>query len=73
MRLGIRGKLITIFIFIKVIPLILLAWLAKNAVNQKFMSDALEVTAKKLSLSTLFMIILVIFIAIWMASTLPGK
>ena len=47
--------------------------LAKNAVNQKFMSDALEVTAKKLSLSTLFMILLVIFIAIWMASNLTGK
>ena len=34
MRLGIRGKLITIFIFIKVIPLILLAWLAINEVNK---------------------------------------
>jgi hypothetical protein len=47
--------------------------LAKNAANQKFMADALEETAKKLSLSTLFMIVVVILIAIWMASSLTGK
>ncbi|MEW6289655.1 MAG: response regulator [Thermodesulfobacteriota bacterium] len=47
--------------------------LTKNAANQKFMADALETTAKKLSLSTMFMIIVVIFIAIWMASSLTGK
>ncbi|MBU4263972.1 MAG: response regulator [Proteobacteria bacterium] len=47
--------------------------LAKNAANQKFMTNALEDTAKKLSLSTLFMILVVILIAIWMASSLTGK
>ncbi|MBU0968370.1 MAG: response regulator [Proteobacteria bacterium] len=47
--------------------------LAKNAANQKFMADALEDTAQKLSLSTLFMILVVILIAIWMASSLTGK
>jgi len=47
--------------------------LAKNAANQKFMADALEITAKKLSVTTLLMIVVVILIAIWMASSLTGK
>jgi len=47
--------------------------LAKNAANQQFMTDALESTAKKLSISTLLMIVVVILIAIWMASSLTGK
>ena len=47
--------------------------LAKNAADQKFTADALEETAKKLSISTLIMIAVVILVAIWMASSLTGK
>ena len=34
MRLGIRGKLITLFVLIKVLPLLLLAWFAWHATQQ---------------------------------------
>ena len=32
---GIRGKLITIFVLIKVLPLVLLAWFAWHATQQR--------------------------------------
>ncbi|MDX9786884.1 MAG: response regulator [Desulfobacterales bacterium] len=45
----------------------------QNRQNEALMESSLHDTARVLTISTLIMIILVIFIAIWMAATLTGK